>query len=121
MPIRPELRHFYGREWRTLIRPRILKRDNHRCAQCGVANYEVGIRDGPFFQPVPVRRRRGRKLTRIVLTIAHLNHIAGDDRDDNLKALCQRCHFLHDLEQHHVSRSTRKDLARPLLAKGETA
>jgi len=26
MPIRPELREYYGKEWRTVIRPRVLKR-----------------------------------------------------------------------------------------------
>ncbi len=29
----------------------------------------------------------------IVLTCAHLNHTAGDDRDENLKLLCQWCHL----------------------------
>lgn len=51
----------------------------------------------------------------IVLTIAHLNHVAGDDRDENLQALCQWCHLTYDLSHHRFSRSKRKDLARPLL------
>lgn len=34
MPIRPDLRHFYGREWRQEIRPRILARAKNRCEQC---------------------------------------------------------------------------------------
>lgn len=43
-----------------------------------------------------------------VLTIAHLNHIAGDDRDENLKALCQFCHLSMDAKQHAFnSRRTR--------------
>lgn len=56
----------------------------------------------------------------IVLTIAHLNHTPGDDRDENLKALCQWCHLRNDRLQHlrnaHVTRATRKDAARPLLS-----
>lgn len=32
----------------------------------------------------------------IVLTIAHLNHDVTDNRPENLKALCQRCHNNHD-------------------------
>lgn len=33
----------------------------------------------------------------IVLTIMHLNHDTKDNRDENLKAACQRCHNRHDL------------------------
>jgi hypothetical protein len=51
----------------------------------------------------------------IVLTIAHLNHTPGDDRDENLKALCQWCHLNYDKLHHHETRATRKDAARPLL------
>lgn len=51
----------------------------------------------------------------IVLTIAHLNHVPGDDRDENLKALCQWCHLHYDQLHHKSTRSTRKDARRPLL------
>jgi len=53
---------------------------------------------------------------RIVLTIAHLNHTPGDDRDENLEALCQWHHLNLDFFQHRNSRAIRKDLARPLLS-----
>lgn len=52
---------------------------------------------------------------RVVLTVAHLNHVAGDDRDENLKALCQWCHLVYDLEHHHATRAARKDAGRQLL------
>jgi len=52
---------------------------------------------------------------RVVLTTAHLNHVPGDDRDENLKALCQWCHLNLDREHHRASRSARKDQARPIL------
>lgn len=61
--------------------------------------------------PVSIRR-----VVRIVITVAHLDHVAGHDTDDNLKALCQWCHLHHDQDQHKQTRSTRKDAARPLLA-----
>jgi len=115
MPIKKELRKFYGRIWRTVTRPRILARAGHRCEKCGVANYEVGIREpNGLFRPVPARKRRGHEI-RIVLTVAHLNHVAGSDEDTNLMALCQRCHLLYDLEHHHQTRGARKDRRRPLL------
>lgn len=61
----------------------------------------------------------------IVLTIAHLNHVAGDDRDENLQALCQYCHLTNDAMQHarnaRRTRQVRKDAARPLLRLLEVA
>jgi len=74
--------------------------------------------DGPdmsmSFVPLPCR------IVEIVITIAHVNQIPGDDRDDNLAALCQFCHLWHERMQHarnaRVTRCIRKDSARPLLA-----
>ncbi len=50
-----------------------------------------------------------------VLTIAHMNHTPGDDRLDNLRALCQWCHLRYDQEHHRIQRSIRKDRERPIL------
>lgn len=44
--------------------------------------------------PVPTR------IVGIVLTIAHLNHDPTDNRDENLRALCQWCHLDHDRRFH---------------------
>lgn len=35
----------------------------------------------------------------MILTVAHLNHIPMDCRDQNLRALCQRCHNSYDMPQ----------------------
>lgn len=40
----------------------------------------------------------------IVLTIAHLDHDIKNNADNNLKALCQRCHLRYDRDQHKRSR-----------------
>lgn len=32
----------------------------------------------------------------VVLTVAHLNHTPEDCRDENLAALCQKCHNSYD-------------------------
>ena len=56
---------------------------------------------------------------KVVLTIMHLNHTPGDDRDENLKAGCQRCHLDYDKEYHREQRAIRKDKARPILAEIE--
>lgn len=46
MPIKPENRGRYPANWKTEIRPAILKRANNRCEFCGVPNYRLGYRDG---------------------------------------------------------------------------
>jgi hypothetical protein len=48
--------------------------------------------------PAPWRK------TRVVLASAHLNHDPGDNRLRNLAALCQRCHMLHDADEHRRRR-----------------
>jgi hypothetical protein len=141
MPIRPEFRRFYGREWRTVTRPRILARAQNKCEQCGKPNgkrvwvYKPHAGDqywsrvkgdgqrwtycslgcGGNFRLFRAEWKAARQI-RVVLTIAHLNHTPGDDREENLAALCQWCHLHYDAEHHRETRATRKDAARPLLA-----
>lgn len=103
MPIRPELKQFYGVEWKTVTRPRILARAKNCCEWCGISN-------GTEFVG------RGGKLVKVILTVMHLNHTSGDDRDDNLKASCPSCHLIYDINHHHETRATRKDEGRPLLS-----
>jgi len=141
LPIKPELRKFYGPEWKTVTRPRILARAKNCCELCGVPNYKWVLRacgwwierpelwftkdviTGPWHPPsLPVHvTTHGFPLmicreVMIVLTVMHLNHISGDDRDDNLKAACQWCHLNYDLQHHAESRGMRKDQSRPLLS-----
>lgn len=137
MPIRPDLRTFYRGPW-LQVRLRILARAHHRCEQCGVPNHQRVERGpdglwrsllslhgkwhdhhGQLQRCAPFGLSGGlRSATRqvhIVLTVAHLNHTPGDDRDENLKALCQWCHLHYDQSHHAETRATRKDAARPLL------
>jgi len=37
---------------------------------------------------------------KVVLTVAHLDHNEANCDPANLRALCQRCHLRHDLQQH---------------------
>lgn len=95
----------YPPNWATEIRPRILERAGGRCERCGVRNHAIGHRDaGGHFEActpcetttAPLDCPNGRTI-RIVLTIAHtLNPDPMDCRDENLEALCQRCHNLLD-------------------------
>ena len=53
---------------------------------------------------VGVPLRRVLKQTRVVLATAHLDHDPSTSRPGNLRALCQRCHMLHDRPEHRRRR-----------------
>ncbi len=104
MPIKPENKGRYPANWKSEIRPAILKRAENEhgwpcCEECGVPNHAEGYRDadGVFHDTGGLELQPGdEKLFKIVLTIAHLNHIEEDVRDENLRAWCQRCHLRYD-------------------------
>lgn len=118
MPIRKDLLHFYrGPAW-ALVRSRILLRAGNCCESCGKRNGERRlkvVRGGFWFDQIVScwRNDRGqvqrppRGLTvytiRCVLTIAHLNHVPGDNRDCNLRAWCQHCHLKYDVNFHFAN------------------
>ena len=88
MPIRPENKDRYPHNWLE-IRDGILERADHKCEACGVPNYE----DHPV---------TGAK---VVLTIAHLDHMPEHNDPSNLRAWCQRCHNRYDMPVRRVNRS----------------
>jgi hypothetical protein len=103
VPIRKELRHFYrGPAWQA-AREACRERAGDRCEQCGRTN-------GTFYE-----NDRGRRVL-VQCGAAHLNNTAGDDRPENLGWLCRGCHLRTDKPFHRLSRATRKDARRPLIA-----
>ena len=119
MPIREERKHLYPKDWDAISR-RVRDRAGNKCEFCGVANYALGGRhNGKFYDANPLGEKALRlewpkpgehwwcvghgdklRIIRIVLTVAHLNHDETDCRDENLKALCQRCHLTYDAKHH---------------------
>lgn len=112
----------YHPEWKTRIRPEILERDGHCCKFCKVPNKTWVCRgkwgdvevwqndDGQIFSAkdgsplgdsyVGDVWDKRRILTKIVLTIAHLDHDKTNNDYENLAALCQKCHLGIDLKHH---------------------
>ena len=90
MPIKPENRGRYPANWKE-IRAAILERADNKCEFCGIENYAV--RDG----------------SRVVLTIAHLDHTPEHNNPDNLRALCQRCHNRYDAKHRAETRRSRNN------------
>lgn len=93
----------YPANWKEL-REKVLDRAKHSCENCGVANHAVihrygkGISDWEY-----VCINDERKKTKVVLTIAHLDHDKSnhDVSIERLRAWCQKCHLQYDLA-HHV-------------------
>lgn len=127
MPIRPEMKDRYPAEW-PMIRMAILERAKHKCEQCGKPNrkrvhtmpdgrwvevYELNP-DPDAIAAFPWRDSSGRecptppapgiyeqsKIIKVVLTVAHLDHIPENCDHDNLRAWCQRCHLRYDANEH---------------------
>ena len=94
MPIRPENRNRYPKDWRA-IRERILRRARHRCE------------GSPFYPDCRAENGCHHPVTgsRVVLTIAHLDHTPENCEPDNLRALCQRCHLAYDAKHHRQTRA----------------
>ena len=99
MPIKPENKERYPKTW-IAIRMAILKRADNKCEgspaypACRAENY----------RPHPETR------SKVVLTIAHLDHTPEHCEDDNLKAWCQRCHLTYDAKHHAINAAaTRKE------------
>ena len=111
----------YPKNWKSEIRPSILKRANNCCEFCGVKNYDLGFRgkDGNFYNDNFIHQQlelygidmfeehisEKAKHFKIVLTVAHLDHDLKNNDYSNLKALCQKCHLNYDKEHHSKNRS----------------
>lgn len=96
MPIRPENRARYPREW-PAIRARILERAGARCE--GSPAY-------PDCRAANGARHPATGAT-VVLTVAHLNHRPEDCQPENLRAWCQRCHNTYDAPVRAANRRRR--------------
>lgn len=83
----------YSKEWKA-IRERILERAKNKCEgspsypECSVENYSKHPITG----------------SKVILTIAHLDHDPSNNNDDNLKAWCQKCHNTYDAPHRALNR-----------------
>lgn len=100
----PMNRADYPRDW-PAISMRIRARSGQKCEWCGAPNREPHPDTGSI----------------VVLTVAHLGvakldgtpgdkHDKRDCRDENLAALCQRCHLNYDRDDHvrHAAETRRR-------------
>ncbi len=108
----------YHPKW-TLIRRLILNRAKMKCEECGIENYKIiqkGSRETITKQQLErvkelaligfssIKALKEVECTRIILTIAHMDHDKTNNLFSNLKALCQKDHLSHDAAQHTMNR-----------------
>ena len=104
MPIRPENRGRYPKDW-ARIRAEILNRAENCCEgsprwpTCSAENCQLHPETG----------------ARVVLTIAHLDHQPENCDPANLRAWCQRCHNAYDAKIRAAGIRSRRRLSQPEL------
>ncbi|WP_439597961.1 hypothetical protein [Falsiroseomonas sp.] len=103
MPIAAEERSRYPKNW-----PEISLRIRRDRAGWRCETVQDGARcEAQQGQPHPITG------SMVVLTVGHLNHQPEQSGDENLRAMCQRCHLAWDREHHLLRR--RKKRGRPDL------
>lgn len=90
MPISAENRARYPKDWKA-ISLRIRARAGNRCEGAPGIYEDCRAENG---KPHPVTG------SRVILTVAHLDHVPEHVAEDNLRALCQRCHLTYDAKHH---------------------
>ena len=127
----------YPNDWKTRIRPDILKRAKDRCEFClvenkagvfrgildGVAVYQkwdgsvydakdgsmiLIDREGAYAYIESSTGDPNQVAIKVVLTIAHLDHDVNNNCYSNLAALCQRCHNRHDAKYRAANRKAKR-------------
>lgn len=104
MPIRPENRARYPKDWKAIVE-QVRARSGNACEgspafpDCRAANGE----------PHPVTE------SRVVLTTGHLDHTPETRDLSKLRHWCQRCHLVYDREHHaETAAATRRSRANTL-------
>lgn len=82
----------YHPEWKTISKIVRFVIAGNRCQFCYAKNYKPHPETG----------------SKVILTVAHLDHDISNNELYNLKALCQRCHLSYDFEHHIKNRAENK-------------
>ncbi len=118
MPIRPEARALYPADWPQISRHVRFEQAKGCCQHCGRPHGQVVrcLPDGRWYDATASAWRNGMGAlvnawpdiedysrfwhTRVILAACHRDHDPSNNTSDNLIALCQRCHLIHDRPEH---------------------
>ena len=92
MPIRPENKARYPKDWKR-IADGIRERAGQMCE--GSPDYPDCRAENGKAHPVTG--------SKVVLTVAHLDHQPENCEPENLKAWCQKCHLNYDKHHHAMT------------------
>lgn len=81
----------YALNWKEISEHIRFVRAKNKCETCGAVNY----------QPHPITG------SKVILTVAHLDHNIKNNDLANLKALCQKCHNSYDAKQRAMNRKNK--------------
>jgi len=103
MPIRPENKNRYPKNWKE-IREKILTRAGQVRDEAGKIIKEACCEwcKAENHMDHPIRDFD------VVLTVAHMDHMPENCEDDNLFALCQWCHNSYDAQNRAKNRKINK-------------
>ena len=107
MPIRKELKPLYPANWKEISFRIRFGRAKSRCENCGAHHGWYRGPNGILWDPSILEHvglAEFSWFSKIVLTTAHLDHDPTNNTEENLRALCQRCHLAWDLKHHLASR-----------------
>lgn len=131
-PVRPENRGRYPADWPEISRRIREDRAQNMCecrGECGhdhtgdswddawdewLMSPEGAVpeqRDNPGRCPAMNRQPHPVTGSKVVLTVAHLDHQPEHCADDNLRAMCQRCHLAYDRDHHAATRAATRSAA----------
>jgi hypothetical protein len=101
MPIRPENRDRYPSDWKAISLRIRTDRAAGRCechGECGRGTHTGRCPNHNGGQAYGTG-------SKVVLTVAHLDHTPEHSDDSNLRAMCQGCHLHYDRVHHAETRA----------------
>ena len=105
MPVRPDRRALYPKDWKV-ISLTIRERAGWRCEGSPGVYPDCRAANG---MPHPITG------SRVVLTVAHLDHDETSSDPANLRAMCQRCHLTYDARHHAANAAATRRRKAPQL------
>lgn len=100
----------YHPDWRDIIRPAILKRDQYKCVQCGAQHKMKCYKDtsGKYVECDEFMENwaisTGRHVFILYLQVAHKDHNKSNNDPSNLMTLCPVHHARYDSEHKRFAR-----------------
>lgn len=104
----------YHPDWKDIIRPQVLQRDQYKCRHCGIKHKTRVYKDSrnnyvecdKFIEQWAVNN--GKKVFTLYLQVAHLDHNKENNELINLLSLCPKCHGKYDKEYKSFIRNMTK-------------